>query len=125
MTDDRHRESGPGWPPGRRQLRRAFWLAAGAVGVLAFAPPAGPPGPAGLDKLQHAAAFAVLAALAGGAWPQRPATLRWGLLLAYGLLIEAVQAFLPYRDFSLFDLAADGAGIFVYAAGARILARGG
>jgi VanZ family protein len=35
-------------------------------------------------------------------------------LFAYGLLIEVIQYFLPYRVFSMFDLAADGAGIAVY-----------
>ena len=37
-------------------------------------------------------------------------------LLAFGLAIEVVQHFLPHRDASLLDIAADVAGIALYAA---------
>ncbi len=67
------------------------------------------------DKLEHAAAFLTLAFLLDFAWPRRP----WDAtkllsLLAYGLLIELVQYFLPHREFSLWDLAADGLGLLIY-----------
>jgi VanZ family protein len=35
-------------------------------------------------------------------------------LFAYGLVIEIVQYHLPYREFSLWDLAADGLGLLIY-----------
>lgn len=67
------------------------------------------------DKLEHTAAFLTLAFLLDFAWPHRA----WGsdkllLLLAYGLFIEVVQYFLPYREFSLWDLAADSLGLIAY-----------
>ena len=35
-------------------------------------------------------------------------------MLSYGLAIEIIQYFLPYRECSLFDLGADAAGLFLY-----------
>jgi VanZ family protein len=84
------------------------------VAYLAFLPSADPIG-ASWDKANHLFAFAVMAWLADLAWPaKRQATLRWGLLLGYGLLIEVVQHFLPLRQFSLLDWGADGMGILIY-----------
>lgn len=64
------------------------------------------------DKLQHLFAFALLAVLASGGFPQLPL---WRTLvpalLAYGLAIECLQSVLPWREFSLLDLAADAAGV--------------
>lgn len=34
-------------------------------------------------------------------------------LFAYSLMIEIIQYFLPYRDFSVLDLLANGLGLFV------------
>jgi VanZ family protein len=67
------------------------------------------------DKVGHTAAFLCLSFLLDFAWPRYS----WGLgklmpLLGYGLLIELIQYFLPYRSFSLLDLAADGAGLLFY-----------
>ena len=45
---------------------------------------------------------------------------KWVSLLAYGLFIETVQRFLPYREFSGWDLVADGIGIWLYVSGARL-----
>jgi VanZ family protein len=105
-----------------RLLRAAFWGALLVIAAFAFGPPVGPEGPEHLDKLNHLLAFAVLAVLAQAAYPDRPrAPLRWTLLLAYGLLIEAVQAFLPQRELSLLDLAADGAGVLAGALIYRVL----
>lgn len=67
------------------------------------------------DKLQHAAAFFVLAFLLDFAWPHRPwKWTKWLPLLGYGLFIEVVQYFIPFREFSLWDLAADAAGLLLY-----------
>ena len=64
------------------------------------------------DKFEHVAAFAVLAWLACAAYPRAQ---RWqqvfARLLCYGLLIECVQYWLPWREFSLLDLAADALGL--------------
>lgn len=103
------------WTPGPTVLRAALGVTAGAIAVLALSPLPAPSGPEGVDKLQHLAAFAVLAALAEAAYPGRHTRLaRWGLLLGYGLLIEASQALLPYRDASSADLIANAAGVLGY-----------
>ena len=67
------------------------------------------------DKLQHAVAFFVLAFLLDFAWPRQPwQWTKWLPLLGYGLFIEVVQFFLPFREFSLWDLAADALGLLLY-----------
>jgi VanZ family protein len=68
------------------------------------------------DKLEHAAAFFTLAFLLDFAWPRRAwDRSKWLPLLGYGLLIEIVQFFIPFREFSLWDLAADALGLLLYA----------
>ncbi|MFO0752960.1 MAG: VanZ family protein [Thermodesulfovibrionales bacterium] len=65
------------------------------------------------DKASHILAFISLGFLIDGAYPG--SFLKKGaLLLSYGLFIELVQYFLPYREFSLFDIGADGVGIGIY-----------
>ena len=66
------------------------------------------------DKFNHLIAFIVLSFLAHIAYP-KVKNLKWATaLFFYGLLIEAVQYFLPYREFSLLDLATDSVGIIAY-----------
>jgi VanZ family protein len=67
------------------------------------------------DKLNHILAFYVLALLVDFSFPQDKFVVSKVLaLLGFGLLIEVIQYFLPYRTFSLYDLAADGGGLTVY-----------
>lgn len=67
------------------------------------------------DKVTHVLAFYVLALLADYSSPTVKFNLGKGLtILGYGLLIEVIQYFLPYREFSLLDLAADGSGVVAY-----------
>lgn len=67
------------------------------------------------DKLEHAAAFYVLALLLDFSTPRTAYRLRKALpLMAYGIALEVVQYFLPYREFSLLDMAADAAGLSLY-----------
>ena len=76
------------------------------------------------DKVNHVLAFYVLAFLADYSAPKVRFNLSKGLtILGYGLLIEVVQYFLPYREFSLFDLAADGVGIAAYVFSQPVLGR--
>ncbi|MBW7471421.1 VanZ family protein [Marinobacter sp. F4218] len=65
------------------------------------------------DKLNHLIAFLELTLLTRLSWPEVRALWYLPLLLAFGFAIEAIQATLPYRDFSMADLAADGAGIVI------------
>jgi len=83
------------------------------VTFLALTPgPSAPPRILGIDKVEHFTAFAVLAILASGAWPDvRP----WGIgvsLLVYGGMIELIQGSPALmRTASLGDVIADLAGI--------------
>lgn len=76
----------------------------------------GPELPGGLsDKFYHAVAFLILSCLAGISFSGSNTSLYQSMvLLMYGILIEAVQYFLPYRSFSIADMVADGGGIAVY-----------
>jgi len=96
-------------------FRIAFAVTLLAVSYLAFGHVEETPIASINDKLGHSAAFLTLALLLDFAWPRRA----WGAakllpLFAYGLLIEIVQYFLPYRTFSLWDLAADTLGLLAY-----------
>jgi hypothetical protein len=76
------------------------------------------------DKLNHLAAFLVLAYLSDAAFPRQP--WKWHmilLLLAYGVLLECIQYFLPNRYFSLADLLADAVGLALYPVLRGLLAR--
>lgn len=72
--------------------------------------------PGGLsDKFYHALAFFVLSFLSNASFPESAFSYKKGLpLFFYGVLIETVQYFLPYRSFSIGDMVADAVGIFVY-----------
>lgn len=68
------------------------------------------------DKLQHIFAFMVLAFLTDHAFPRQAWNWRKFIpLLVYGLGLEVIQYTVPGRHFSLADLAADGAGLLLYA----------
>ncbi|MCC7277110.1 MAG: VanZ family protein [Chromatiaceae bacterium] len=100
-------------------FRLGLWACLSLIAFLAFAPLASDPG-TGHDKANHILAFLVLAGLADLAYPGSAPGRGWGKwvsLLAYGLFIETVQFFLPYREFSGWDLVADGIGIWLYVAG--------
>lgn len=65
------------------------------------------------DKAKHAFAFFVLYLLFTLAYKRLNTFTKAALLLLFGLQIEIVQYFLPYRDFSLFDILADCTGIIL------------
>ncbi len=67
------------------------------------------------DKVSHVLAFAGLALLSDFSFPARRFGTKVIGLLAFGLLIEVVQYFLPYRESSVFDWLADAIGIAAYA----------
>jgi VanZ family protein len=67
------------------------------------------------DKLSHIFAFVYLAFLLDFSFQDsRFDMLKVFLLLVYGLLIEVIQYFIPYRTFSFLDLLADGVGVALY-----------
>ena len=76
------------------------------------------------DKLMHALAFCWLALLADPAFPSGGFGLRSMVpLFAFGVLIELVQLFLPWRSAEVADLLADGTGLVVYAFVSPLLRR--
>jgi len=62
------------------------------------------------DKVNHVIAFLQLTIVSRLAWPEL--SRYWITLgvMSFGLGIEVTQSQLPYREFSLLDLAADGLG---------------
>jgi VanZ family protein len=92
-----------------------FALLASIAVILFLATTAGPlPVPsAPSDKVNHLIAFLELTLLVRLGWPQLKPLYFVPLLLGFGMLIEIVQATLPYRDFSMADVAADATGIAV------------
>ena len=98
----------------RSAFRLALVVTVLAIAYLAFAPLDEPPVTSN-DKLNHFLAFLVLAWLADRSFPAfYPKALVWGPLLGYGLLIELVQSFLPFRESSVVDFVADAVGILSY-----------
>lgn len=68
------------------------------------------------DKVLHASAFFVLSWLLDYSFPQRtPHLLKPLFLFGYGIAIEWIQYYLPWRESSLTDLLADSAGLGLYA----------
>jgi VanZ family protein len=110
--------------PGSGTFRLLLGL---GLGLIAWFATAELPGPVIFDlsdKLNHLAAFFTLALLSDFAFRGNgfgPA--KFLPLLGYGLLLEGIQHFLPYRDFSLLDLAADALGLGLYAASVPLLRR--
>ncbi len=97
----------------RRAWRLLLALLVAVVCYFAFSPR-----PPGLhfdqaDKLQHIAAFLCLSICAALSLPQGPARLgKAGLaMLAFGVLIEIVQFYVPERSADWQDVLADGVGI--------------
>jgi VanZ family protein len=67
------------------------------------------------DKANHILAFYVLALLIDFSFPKTSVRIAKVIgLLAYGILIEVIQSFIPNRMPSLLDLVADGIGIASY-----------
>ena len=67
------------------------------------------------DKVSHFLAFYVLALLADFSFPKKGfGFFKIVPLLVYGIGIEVIQYHLPFRMFSLFDVAADTIGLIIY-----------
>ncbi|WP_448216197.1 VanZ family protein [Endozoicomonas sp. 2B-B] len=95
--------------------RTALLLAMASIMVLSLLPIEKVPLSAVNDKLQHLAAFLLLAFLMDASFPNQPFNLwKVSALMAYGFLIELLQLQTEYRFFSLADLMADLAGTGLY-----------
>jgi VanZ family protein len=99
----------------RHLFRLALVITLLVITYLATAPVTLPAALDVSDKLLHGLAFLVLLWLADYSWPDSGLTPRkLVLVFAYGVSIEIVQYFLPYRDFSLLDMLADALGMGLY-----------
>ncbi|MCM0613542.1 VanZ family protein [Marinobacter sediminum] len=93
--------------------RIALLISVGAIVFLATTDTPYPIPSAPSDKINHLIAFVELTLLTRLSWPEAKVWWYAPLLLAFGFAIEGVQANLPYRDFSMTDVAADGLGIAI------------
>jgi VanZ family protein len=76
------------------------------------------------DKVNHLLAFGTLSLLIDWSFPRsRFAAAKIATLVAYGVLIEFIQYFLPTREASSLDLLADCVGIAAYAIGFAMIGR--
>jgi len=102
-------------PEARSWWRRLLLVLLLVVCGFAFSPSAPGLDFEHADKWQHVAAFVALSACAAlAAAPGLAGSLRAGTwMLAFGLLIEAVQRFVPNRSAEWSDVAADALGIGV------------
>ena len=105
-------------------LKFLFWTSFMGINILALSPaPYLPPLEIfnWWDKAQHAIAFAVLAVLAVLAYPEA-SRLRITLLLIWqGVLIELLQYYGGYRFGDWQDAVADGLGVLLGLAIARVM----
>lgn len=96
-------------------FRAGFAIALVVILYLATTPRSYPAVEALNDKISHILAFGTLALLGDFSFPAEKFGIKKFLwLLSYGLLIEFVQYFLPYRSASLLDLLADCLGLGIY-----------
>lgn len=101
---------GPAWV--QRAAVVAFLAALGVVGVLLLLPGTALPQANLWDKLQHAAAFALLAVLGGIAFPQPRHRLPVAVaLILFGVVCELLQLLVPGRSASVLDAVADAVGV--------------
>ena len=91
-----------------------FYIAILAGCVMAFSPAEAGLQPQLNDKFLHTTGFIVMAFLSHLAHPHlKKLYLVIGLVI-FGILVELVQAYLPYREFSLWDWCADILGVICY-----------
>lgn len=95
-------------------VRAAFVMAVAGTAWFAFTPVTVPGVERVWDKLQHVAAFLVLAWLLDLSVQRRARARQVGVLIAWGAAIEAIQHTLPYRHASIPDLFADAVGVAAY-----------
>jgi len=86
-----------------------------AICILAFSPLEESVGSYSYDKANHLLAFGVLAFLMDYSFPEsKHFKVKMLALLVFASFIEVVQYFLPYRTFSIIDIAADILGVMFY-----------
>jgi VanZ family protein len=100
-------------PP--RTIWFALWIAMTTlVSVLYLLPDAGPPGVYQIDKLAHFVAFGAIGVATWPAAQQRGRFIRLlAISCALAVGLEVLQALVPGRQFSLFDVLANLTGLAI------------
>lgn len=89
---------------------------------MSVEPSLAPPGTMGADKALHLVSFAALAAVAMISFRHwRGQAIALGLIASLGLVTEAAQMFVPGRQGSVMDLAANFAGLIIGTLAIRLL----
>jgi len=73
------------------------------------------------DKVNHVLAFGFLTLIAQISYPHLSTLKRFLCLLTYGVALELIQYFLPWRSCSMADIVADIIGIVLATAGLEII----
>ena len=96
-------------------FRVVFYILLSLSSYLSLQPIHTPDSPLFWDKLWHTIThFTLFVFLDRGFSPNKHLAVKALALLIYGLIIEVIQRFLPYRTFSLRDLAANILGLVLY-----------
>jgi VanZ family protein len=98
----------------KKQYKIAFFIAVCTILILAIIPNGGGID-TGWDKANHFIAFFTLSLLLNRASSTTHTRIRNALsLVAFGMFIEVVQAFISYRSADYHDIIADSMGIVVF-----------
>lgn len=92
----------------------AFYLAIFVGCYMAFTPVNGGIQTKVNDKTLHALGFFIMAVMAQLAHPKAKFIILALGLACFGFIIELIQAYLPYRSFSMWDWGADVLGVAIY-----------
>ena len=104
----------------QRPLLVIFVLALAAITALAVAPGGTVPHSHEIDKGLHVLAFALLMGLAGAAIRSSGARVLVAVaLLAFGVLLEIGQTFVPQHEASMTDIAGNVAGVVLALGGLK------
>ena len=88
-----------------------FWLCSVATTFLSVVPPGGSVDLLISDKLVHLIGYCLLFVSCEIAYPKRNIWAKLLFVLSFSILIEIIQYFLPYREFSLLDIVANLVGV--------------
>lgn len=97
----------------RPRLWLLIWIVALKLGLIVCLVPLPPIAvPSGFDKIEHAVGYFLLAAYAAMLFSRgRPLMVALIVLLAFGALVEGLQALVPWRSADLMDWFANAAGV--------------
>ncbi len=94
--------------------RLVFWCAVIAVGLVSLLPRETLPETGLWDKLEHAAAYAILCVIGVVSYPRRRTRMALVIgLVACGVALELLQSFVPGREASVADVIANTFGVVI------------